>query len=385
MSWLPFFLIVAIFSLRLTAFNIYREFPEGSTFETPVGLRLNIDAKGVGTCSGDFPRHFIEQSRCGYYYLSRPGYFALLFAASRPVVWVGNILPDSLWEKIPLEKELLPFAAAVVVAVFLNLALAFLTLLGIRRLFSPYLREDQVWLAQILYASAYGTSAHLSDGIAEIFQHAMMVWVPLIFRDASIPTRGIVLAFVATGKEVLCCFAGGIIAAWKEKRLSWDLVLIPIPLLCWFAFLKFGHGVTIKSYSVSDWDYGTWYLTAFSDFPLFLKKCEHVFFPFFRFLLPTFIPLLWIGIVAYPFVFRRIPFLIHAQMLMSVGQMFAMGYIHPRVMYNFLFMPLLLTTIFGMEWLSGRFGDKTGRHSMVLGLVAATLGILCVCLVYGIY
>lgn len=384
LRWFPYALIVLVFALRISAFNLYRDFPSGAAFETAIG-RLNIDAKGVGTCAGDFPRHFIEQSRCGYYYLSRPGYFAVVYAASRPIVWGAALLPDSAWAKIPVERELFPYAVSVVVAVFLNLALGFLTVLGIKRLFAPYLKPELVWLAQVLYASAYGTSAHMADGIAEVFQHLMMVWVPLLFRDMRSPVRGITLGFAATGKEVICCFAGGVITAWKEKKLSWDLLFIPVPLLCWFAFLRIGHGVEIKSYSVSDWDYGTWYLTAFRDFPLFLQKCEKVFVPFFRFLLPTFIPFLWIGLIAYPLRFRAIPFLIHAQLLMAAGQMFAMGYIHPRVMYNFLFLPLLFAAVLGINWALSLLKGDSGRQTAVFGLGAAAVGILCVCLVYGIY
>jgi hypothetical protein len=385
--WLPFALILIVFSMRLTSFNIYKHMPEGATFETPVGLRLNIDGKGVGTCAADFPRRFIEQSRCGYYYLARPGYSALLFALSKPIVWAGELIPDSLWQKIPLERSLFPYAAAVLVAVFANILFAWLALWGIRRLFAPYISNPAIlWLAQMLYASAYGTSAHLADALAEVFQHLLLIWIPILFRDYRGFFRGASLGLLMTGKEVVCAFAGGLISSWKERKLSRDLLLLPIPILLWFAFLKLGHGVAIKSYPVSDWGYGTWYLTIFSDWAIFQEKARHVFGYFFYFLFPTFIPLLWIGIPAYFFLLKRIPFLIHIQMIMALGQVIAMGYMHPRVLYNFLFMPLVFSTALAFEFGIERSPwKKSAKIIPLLGFLSAIFGLICVAFVFGIY
>lgn len=383
---MPFLLVVLIFAARLTWFNLYRDKGPDGYFAAPAGLRLNIDATAVGTCAGDFPEHFVAQSRCGQYYLSRPGYSALIFVLSRPAVWAGELLPERAWKKMPVEKTLLPYAASVGTAVFLNLFLAFATIYGIRRLFSPYLPNwETVWLAQILYASAYGTSAHLGDAIAEIFQHCLMIWVPILFRDSKGWARAIPLGFAATGKEILCSFAGGFIEAWKYKRLDWKILFLPVPLLGWFFYLKVIEGVVFqKYYLVSDWDYGTWYLVIFKDPALFQARLWHVLSATYRSFLPAFLPLIWIGGIAYLFLWRRIPLLIHAQFLMGAGQFFAMGFVHPRILYNFLFIPFIYSTALLASLTCAYYGLEK-KALPYLGLLSALLGLGAVALVFSIH
>ncbi len=383
LRYLPFLLIVVAFVLRATVFQIYKHYPPGSCYETPIGLTLNIDSPGYGACAGDFPKKFIEQTRCGFYFLVRPAYPFALFVLSKPGIWlVETFLPDAAWNHIPVPRDQFRFAAAMFLGIPLNLLIAFLTLIGIRKLFTPYLKTpESVWLAQVLYASSYGASAYIANPIPENLQQLVMVWVPVIFRERFTWLGLAGLSASLMVKELLCLFAAGLAYAWRRRSLTARYLLIPVPLLLWLSWLHWGHGVAIRLHNVSTFDQGVWFFKVFTAPVAFQAKLLLVVRAFLTSWPLSMLPVLPIGIVASIVYFRRLPELIRWNLVFCVLQVLAMGYIDPRITFNFLFMPTLYGTVLTLEIHGGTVSPATFHR---IGAALAAAGIASICLFYGI-